>query len=134
MPSWAKKLVLFDIPDIRLFWSPDPRFLNQFQEGQISTFEPFSKYPPCYKDVSFWHDQATFHENHLCQIVRDVAGDMVEQVQLVDSFVHPKTQQASKCYRITFRHMSRNLTNEEVDRMQTAIRTQLASILNVELR
>ena len=61
-------MVLFDIPDIRLFWSQDPRFLNQFQDGQITKFEPFSKYPPCYKDVSFWHDPLTFHENHLCEM------------------------------------------------------------------
>ena len=26
-------LLLFDIPDIRLFWSKDERFLNQFKAG-----------------------------------------------------------------------------------------------------
>ncbi|KIV97883.1 phenylalanine-tRNA ligase [Exophiala mesophila] len=47
-------MLLFNIPDIRLFWSTDPRFLNQFTRGKISRFEPFSKYPACYKDISFW--------------------------------------------------------------------------------
>lgn len=47
-------MVLFDIPDIRLFWSQDERFLKQFKQGQITRFKSFSKYPPCYKDISFW--------------------------------------------------------------------------------
>lgn len=36
---------LFDIPDVRLFWSKDPRFLDQFKEGEITKFKPFSKVP-----------------------------------------------------------------------------------------
>lgn len=47
-------MVLFSIPDIRLFWSEDPRFAQQFKSGQVTKFEPFSKFPLCYKDVSFW--------------------------------------------------------------------------------
>lgn len=72
-------MVLFNIPDIRLFWSQDDRFLSQFRDGQITKFKPYSKYPACFKDVSFWHG-AHFHENNFCEVVRDVAGDMVEQV------------------------------------------------------
>ena len=36
LERWAMKL--FDIPDIRLFWSQDPRFIKQFKKGEISTF------------------------------------------------------------------------------------------------
>lgn len=72
-------MVLFDIPDIRLFWSKDQRFISQFKDGEITKFKPYSKYPGCYKDVSFWHGE-DFHENNLCEVVRDVAGDLVEQV------------------------------------------------------
>jgi phenylalanyl-tRNA synthetase alpha chain len=75
-------MVLFSIPDIRLFWSSDPRFLSQFKAGVISTFKPYSRYPPCYKDFSFWTAPG-FHENDFCEVVRDVAGDLVEGVQLV---------------------------------------------------
>lgn len=49
-------MLLFGIPDIRLFWSQDARFLNQFRAGQIKKFESFSKFPACYKDVAFWID------------------------------------------------------------------------------
>ena len=48
-------MVLFGVPDIRLFWSEDARFLDQFRDGDVSTrFQSFSKYPPSFKDVSFW--------------------------------------------------------------------------------
>ncbi|KAG6955445.1 hypothetical protein JG687_00011193 [Phytophthora cactorum] len=113
-------MVLFDIPDIRLFWSQDKRFISQFKDGEITKFKPYSKYPACFKDVSFWHDDK-FHENNLCEVVRDIAGDMVEQVAVVDEFTHPKTQRTSKCYRITYRHMDRNLTNDEVDDIQEIV-------------
>ncbi|OWZ06611.1 Phenylalanine-tRNA ligase [Phytophthora megakarya] len=126
-------MVLFDIPDIRLFWSQDARFISQFKDGEITKFKPYSKYPACFKDVSFWHGE-DFHENNLCEVVRDIAGDMVEQLAVVDEFTHPKTQRQSKCYRITYRHMDRNLTNSEVDDIQEIVRAKMVNELGVELR
>jgi len=76
-------MILFGIPDIRLFWSTDPRFLSQFSENQITTFKPYSKYPTCFKDVSFWVPEAGLHENDFCDLVRDVAGDLAEDVKMV---------------------------------------------------
>lgn len=81
-------MVLFSVPDIRLFWSRDPRFLSQFSLGSISAFKPYSRHPPCYKDFSFW-TAAAFHENDFCEVVRDVAGDLVEGVQLVSLSLSP---------------------------------------------
>ncbi|KAI6167014.1 hypothetical protein EDD17DRAFT_1752362 [Pisolithus thermaeus] len=69
-------MVLYSIPDIRLFWSQDLRFLSQFKQGEITTFKPYSKYPACFKDVSFWLPaDTTLHDNDFCDLVRDVAGD-----------------------------------------------------------
>jgi phenylalanyl-tRNA synthetase alpha chain len=75
-------MVLFSIPDIRLFWSQDDRFLSQFSAGRLSTFSPYSRYPPCYKDISFW-TRPGFHENDFCDIVRNVAGDLIADVACV---------------------------------------------------
>ena len=83
-------MILYSIPDIRLFWSQDARFLSQFAPGKISTFKPYSKYPACYKDLSFWLPPAGLHQNDFCDIVREAAGDLVEDVQLV-SEVSPVT-------------------------------------------
>ncbi|SPO35764.1 related to MSF1 - phenylalanine--tRNA ligase alpha chain, mitochondrial [Pseudozyma flocculosa] len=162
-------MVLYSIPDIRLFWSQDRRFLDQFivdpasdrgkrQEGfrdtidggggggkdetgvsaaggaqsptrtprrKLVTFKPYSKYPPCYKDVSFWLPSSSssacsqgstattitggtrFHENDFYEIVRDTVADLAEDVVKIDEFTHPKTGRASLCYRINYRSMDR---------------------------
>ncbi|XP_016198928.1 phenylalanine--tRNA ligase, chloroplastic/mitochondrial [Arachis ipaensis] len=126
-------MVLFDIPDIRLFWSNDERFTSQFSEGQLGVkFKPFSKYPPCYKDISFWINES-FTENNLCELVRGIAGDLVEEVQLIDNFTNKKGM-TSHCYRIAYRSMERSLTDDEINDLQWKVRDQVQSKLNVVLR
>jgi phenylalanyl-tRNA synthetase alpha chain len=127
-------MVLFGVPDIRLFWSTDRRFLDQFTDDRIVAFEPFSKFPPCYKDVAFWLPASGWHPHDLFELVRDVAGDLVERVALQDQFTHGATGRRSECYRITYRSMERNLTNAEVDALQAEVRTRLAQRLHVDLR
>ena len=134
--------VLFGIPDIRLFWSTDSRFVDQFSDGQIRHFVPFSKYPPCFKDLSFWEplpedrpdDEAPFHANDLNELVRECGGDLVERVDSIDEFTHPKTGRTSHCFRVTYRSMERSLTNAEVDDLQLRLREACPERLGVELR
>ncbi|KAL4523153.1 hypothetical protein Ndes2526A_g07856 [Nannochloris sp. 'desiccata'] len=127
-------MVLFNIPDIRLFWTSDQRFLKQFKAGDLSTkFKPFSKFPPCYKDMAFWLSES-FTENNLCEVVRGVAGDLVEEVKLIDDFTHPKTGKTSNCFRIAYRSMERSLTDDEINKMQEEVRKQVSEKLKVELR
>ncbi|KIY50853.1 phenylalanyl-tRNA synthetase [Fistulina hepatica ATCC 64428] len=91
-------MVLFSLPDIRLFWSEDPRFISQFSEGRITTFHPYSKYPACYKDVSFWYPpNGALHDNDFCDLVRDVVGDVVEDVQKVGSRTRSGNLQLVHC-------------------------------------
>lgn len=106
---------LFDIPDVRLFWSTDSRFLGQFEENKITQFKPFSKYPACTKDVSMWiPNDKNFEENDLFEIVRSVGGDLIEKVELVDEYNDKKKQRTSRCYRIHYRSLERTLENKEV--------------------
>lgn len=144
-------MLLFNIADIRLFWSQDQRFLSQFTGvsedlDKLKRFVPFSKHPECYKDVSFWlrstsaaggntmantHD---YHENDVMEIIRSVAGDTVEDVKLVDEFTHPKTGRKSMCYRINYRSLERTLTNAETNEMHSEVTSALVEKLGVEIR
>jgi len=124
---------LFDIPDIRLFWSRDKRFLNQFKDGQMTKFKPFSKFPPCFKDVTFIR-KGDFHENDFAALVRETAGDLVEQLTLLSTFTHPKTSETSHCYRVSYRSLERNLTNEEVDVIQNKVIASLTAGLPLTIK
>ncbi|KAF9069610.1 hypothetical protein BDP27DRAFT_680133 [Rhodocollybia butyracea] len=128
-------MILYSIPDIRLFWSTDERFLSQFKAGEISTFKSYSKYPSCFKDISYWHPEgSTLHDNDFCDLVRDVVGDIVEDVKLFDSFVHPKTNRSSSTYRINYRSMDRSLSNKEVNELQGLVEARLIEKFRVEIR
>jgi phenylalanyl-tRNA synthetase alpha chain len=170
-------MLLFAIPDIRLFWSEDARFLSQFRSGSVARFVPFSKFPACYKDVAFWlpggglqgsesegeeegegkggaggaEKEGTtapapspspsapaptipFHENDLMELVRDIAGSLAENVELVDEFVHPVSGRQSRCYRVNYRSLERTLTNEEVNALHERLGRRLVAELGVELR
>ncbi|TDL27473.1 phenylalanyl-tRNA synthetase [Rickenella mellea] len=123
-------MILYSIPDIRLFWSNDARFLSQFTPGKISTFQPYSKYPPCYKDVSFWLPPTGLHDNDVCDLVRVVAEDFAENVERTDSFSHPKTKRNSVCYRINYR----SLSNAEANEIHSRVKSRLVEQFGVEIR
>lgn len=68
-------MLLFQIPDIRLLWTDDPRFLRQFEQVGLDpstniTFNPYSKFPACYKDIAFWLKDDSFVENDFYELVR----------------------------------------------------------------
>uniref|UniRef100_A0A1B6MKR8 Phenylalanine--tRNA ligase, mitochondrial n=1 Tax=Graphocephala atropunctata TaxID=36148 RepID=A0A1B6MKR8_9HEMI len=129
---------LYNIPDIRLFWSQDTGFLQQFKVEDPFTpinYKPVSVYPQCANDISFWlPDSSPFHSNDFYDLVRDIGGDIVEQIKLIDEFRHPKTGRTSHCYRIVYRHMERTLTQEEVNRVHNRIAAESATRLGVTVR
>jgi Phenylalanyl-tRNA synthetase alpha subunit len=125
-------MIMFDIPDIRLFWTTDRRFLDQFQPKKITKFQPYSKYEMCYKDISFFVSPQ-FSYNDLCAIARDEdKSSMIESITLIDQF--EKKGKLSHCYRIVYRSMEQTLKNSEIDKVQRLIRKRLVDELGVEIR
>ncbi|XP_069349183.1 phenylalanine--tRNA ligase, mitochondrial isoform X3 [Eulemur rufifrons] len=130
-------MILYDIPDIRLFWSEDERFLKQFRVSDVNQkvkFQPLSKYPALTNDISFWLPSENYAENDFYDLVRTIGGDLVEKVDLIDKFEHPKTHKTSHCYRITYRHMERTLSQREVRQVHQAVQEATVQLLGVEGR
>lgn len=58
----------------------------------------------------------------------------MEEIVLIDQFTHPKSNRESRCYRITYRSISRTLTNDEIDALQEKLRIAAPKHLDLELR
>ncbi|XP_060536665.1 probable phenylalanine--tRNA ligase, mitochondrial [Cylas formicarius] len=131
-------MCLYKIPDIRLFWSKDSGFLNQFDLDNINsniTYKAVSQFPQCKNDISFWLPESKeFSSNDFYDLVRNVGGDLIEQVKLVDKFVHPKSKKVSHCYRIIYRHMEKTLTQKEVNIVHKEIEKNIRNQLGVTIR
>ncbi|XP_019881323.1 probable phenylalanine--tRNA ligase, mitochondrial [Aethina tumida] len=131
-------MCIHKIPDIRLFWSNDSGFLNQFNVGDINKnviYKAISQFPQCKNDISFWLPEGVeFASNDFYDLVRSIGGDLIEQVTLVDNFKHPKTGKTSHCYRIIYRHMEKTLTQSEVNDVHKQIENAAKNLLNVTIR
>lgn len=130
-------MCLYNIPDIRLFWSSDTGFLNQFITDNVAAkinYKIISHYPQCTNDISFWLPGSDYSSNDFYDLVRSIGGDIIEQVSLVDEFCHPKSGKISHCYRIVYRHMEKTLTQEEVNTIHKEIEKSAVDYLNVTIR
>ena len=129
----ARKMSLQNMKGVDIPKAIRVEFKKQFKEGEITKFKPYSKYPPCYKDISFWIPD-DFEPNDFFELGRGVAGELVETVELIDEFTNPKKGKTSHCYRVTYRSMDRSLTDEEINGLQESLRERAAEERKVELR
>eukprot|EP00386_Alphamonas_edax_P014403 GDKI01044270.1.p1 GENE.GDKI01044270.1~~GDKI01044270.1.p1 ORF type:complete len:235 (+),score=46.16 GDKI01044270.1:255-959(+) len=127
-------MCLFQIPDVRLFWTDDQRFHKQFQDGQVRSFVPYSKHPSVYKDISFWLPSRDFALTDFFQVCREMGGDCVETVEVIDCFEDKKRDRKSVCFRVTYCALDRNLTNKEVNSMQENIIKYACDELKLQVR
>lgn len=131
-------MCIYKIPDIRLFWTKDTGFLSQFKVDdphEKIEYKAVSVYPQCNTDISFWlPEDGSYCSNDFYDIVRNIGGDIIEQIVLIDEFTEPKHKRKSHCYRIICRHMERTLTRREVNRIIDAIRQAVVEKLKVVVR
>lgn len=121
------------LPDIRLLWSEDERVKKQLKLGH--KFVSVSKYPPITRDISFIVENG-FVPNNYFDLIRDIGGNLVEEVQLIDRYEDQKfgKGRTSYTYRIIYRSSERTLVSSEVDAIQDRIYSETAKQFGAELR
>ena len=122
------------LPDIRLLWSDDERVKKRLVLGQ--PFVEVSKYPPIVRDISFVVDK-NFVPNDYFDLVRDVAGDLAEEVELIDKYDNEEKfgkDKLSYAYRVTYRSVDRTLTHEEIDKLHKKLEEESTSVFGAVVR
>jgi phenylalanyl-tRNA synthetase alpha chain len=127
-------IISMELPDIRLIWSTDERVRKQLKLG--TKFNEVSKYPPVVRDISFIVKN-DFMPNNYFDLVRDVVGDLAEEMALIDKYENAEkfgVDNISYAYRITYRSLDRTLTNEEIDTLHKKLEYQTTSVFNATIR
>lgn len=86
-------------------------------------------------DISFWLDEKKrFDEVEFHTLARAVSQDTVISIQFLSRFQHPKTEQVSLCYRLTYQTCDKALTQQQVASMQSQLRKEIQQRLHVTPR
>ena len=127
-------ILSMELPDIRLLWSEDPRVRKQLKLGQA--YKEVSKFPPITRDISFIVPKS-FVPNNYFDLIRDIGGDIVEEVSLLDKYENDAKFGADKMsytYRIIYRSNERTLTTEEIEPLQQSITEETKKQFGAEVR
>ncbi|MDO8590195.1 MAG: hypothetical protein Q7R69_02890 [bacterium] len=127
-------MMAMDLPDIRLLWSTDERVKSQLTLG--TKFKEVSKFPPVIRDISFVVDK-DFVPNDYFDVIRDIGGNLIEQVELLDKYENTEkfgVGKLSYTFRITYRSLERTLTNEEVNKLHAELENKTETDFKAEIR
>lgn len=127
-------ILSMELPDIRLLWSADERVKRQLKLGE--KFKEVSKYPAITRDISFIVPKS-FAPNDYFDLIRDLGGDLVEEVSLLDKYENAQKFGADKVsytYRIIYRSTERTLTTGEIDPIQAKIEEATKKQFKAEVR
>ena len=124
-----------EIPDIRIFWSDDSRITGQFKDID-STYKEVSKYPPINRDISFIIGKDVALNNYY-ELVRDIGGNLIEEVKLTDEYENDEKFGADKksyTFHIVYRSLEKTLTDAEVNIIHDKITEKTKSEFNAVVR
>lgn len=122
------------LPDIRLLWSEDSRVKEQLKLGQA--YKEVSKFPSVIRDISFVVGK-DFVLNDYFDAIRDIVGDIIENVAQTDKYENERKFGAGKTsytFRITYRSLERTLTNDEVNELHARVENMTEKDFGGEVR
>lgn len=133
-------VALFQLPNIRILWSHDGIVVDSFRR-MLKSDPPLiiptvSLYPLVFPhDMSFWENpQLLFNEQDFLSVIRDICGDYVVHVELLDRFHRVDLDKVSRCYRLQFQSYDRAMSYSTSWKLQSYLRLCVASVMKVELR
>ncbi|XP_006820943.1 ferredoxin-fold anticodon-binding domain-containing protein 1-like [Saccoglossus kowalevskii] len=146
-------MLIFDVSDVRLLWSDDPRLWQQFTAlvdfkcgNQLNlqsilyndiTFKSFSIYPPAYiHDISIWErsNETRLSESEFFSLMREITHHQILNVYLKDQYVHPKTGSKSRCYRMVHQSPDKALSKCKATELQIQLRAALRDRFGIYVR
>ncbi|XP_078602214.1 ferredoxin-fold anticodon-binding domain-containing protein 1-like [Branchiostoma floridae x Branchiostoma japonicum] len=134
-------LLKFNIPDIRLLWTEDKSFYEQFRVQSRPalpsvTYQEFSKFPPSYSyDISFWESpDSEYCEDDFMMLLREVSHDVIKEAMVIDCYSQPETGRRSWCYRLTFQAPDRALGTCHVKEIMAELGKRLGQDMGLQVR
>ena len=126
--------VKFDLADANVLWCEAP---SSESEGNAPPVCEPSLFPPMWRhDIAFWQDpeQEFFDETKLHQLIREITGDTIKNVILMNVWTDPSTGKTSRCYREIYQSSVTAVSHDLAHSLQNAVRLTVAKEMNVELR
>ena len=127
-------MISMDLPDIRLLWSEDERVKRQLKLG--NKYKEVSKFPPALINISFVV-RDDFVPNDYFDLIRDIGGETVEEVKLLDKYENAEKFGAGKLsytFRITYRSLNKTLTSAEVNKLHAKLEEVTEGQYSAEIR
>lgn len=104
---------------------------SQATDGNIQ-FQGLPVYPPVRRDITVMAE-TTLHINTLLQAIQAVKAPLLESVVVHDSYEPQGSNTRNLTFRLTFRHASRTLQDQEVDKEREKIAAALVENLGVRI-
>lgn len=144
-------MILFKIPDIRLFWTEDKKFTEQFSENKLNIFVPYPVLNNMTKDISFWLPNMEIEKdgenfgwtkiNDFYELARNMFVDNVCEITIKDKFYNKKKDKYSYTLSIVFSPSgdyfnckNQSEFNDYCNNVMNEFNKKVVEILSVELR
>jgi len=98
-------------------------------------YEPYSRRPPVQRDIALvLNERMTYSQ--VIEKMRDFADPRVTEIELFDLYQGAQVPEGEKsmAFRVTYQDPSRNLTDEEINKIQEAFLGRLLPGLGAHLR